>query len=469
MTPRQPIPDVLWDRIPEDVREALRVVFDFHEARTQQLEATIAELLARLQQTSSNSHKPPSSDLPKGKPAPPIPKQGRKQGGQPGHPKVERVRLPTPDVVDHKPCRCKACGLALSGDDPNPRFHQVWELPEIRPHVTEHRIHTLTCPCGHATLANTTDVPTDGYGPRLKASLVYLTGVTHLSKSQTEQLCEDLLGFPISTGQVCDTEAELTELLAPVMQELHDALPAQDINMDETGWKQSGKRAWLWVAVAPLFTFFHIAFSRGRKVVEHLLGADYAHVLTTDRCSAYARVANRQLCWAHLRRDFQAVIDRGGAGKEAGEMLLLISNIVFDNWHQIRDGTLSREAGIDRILNWFAPEFRLTLESGTRCGCARTQRFCATLLGHWDSLWAFCRVAGVEPTNNSAERALRPAVMWRKRSQGTRSEVGSRYVATMLSVSATCKQQKRGVWLWLTQVFNNAKSGKPMPSLLPTS
>jgi len=312
-------------------------------------------------------------------------------------------------------------------------------------------------------------VPTDGYGPRLKASLVYLTGVTHLSKSQTEQLCEDLLGFPISTGQVCDTEAELTELLAPVMQELHDALPAQDINMDETGWKQSGKRAWLWVAVAPLFTFFHIAFSRGRKVVEHLLGADYAHVLTTDRCSAYARVANRQLCWAHLRRDFQAVIDRGGAGKEAGEMLLLISNIVFDNWHQIRDGTLSREAGIDRILNWFAPEFRLTLESGTRCGCARTQRFCATLLGHWDSLWAFCRVAGVEPTNNSAERALRPAVMWRKRSQGTRSEVGSRYVATMLSVSATCKQQKRGVWLWLTQVFNNAKSGKPMPSLLPTS
>lgn len=476
MTDRPPLPETLWSLLPEEVRDALAVVIHTYqtraersEARVAELEARVAELEARLRQDSSNSHKPPSTDLPHAKPTPPERKAGRKPGGQPGHPKAQRVRL-TPDrVIDHRPGACAACGTTLGGDDPAPRWHQVWELPEVRPHVTEHRLHTLPCPCGHATPAAPGGVPADGYGPRLKAAVVYLTGVAHLSKAQAERLCEDLLGTPLSTGQVCALEAEAAGLLAPVMAELAAALPGQDVNMDETSWKESGKLCWLWVGVAKLFSVFRVAFSRGRKVVDELLGADYAFVLTTDRWGAYNRVGRRQLCWAHLRRDFQSLIDRGGPGKCVGEELLLISDVVFHLWHRTRDGTLSRAEAVRRIVGLFQPDFQVALESGSRCVCARASGLCRDLLARWDHLWRFCEVDGVEPTNNAAERALRPAVLWRKASQGTRGASGSRYVATMLSVAATCRQQGRRVWAYLTEVFATAAEGKPAPSLLPAS
>lgn len=470
MTDRPPLPESLWSRLPEDARDAVAAVIRFYQARIEQLQDRVAELEARLRQDSSNSHRPPSADPPKAKPAPPQKARGRKPGGQPGHPRCQRPRL-TPDrVVDHAPRRCAACGAPLAGLDESPRCHQVWELPEVRPLVTEHRFHTLACPCGRATTAAAPEgVPADGYGPRLKAAVVYLTGVAHLSKAQAERLCEDLLGTPVSAGQVCATEAEAAEALAPALAELRAALPGCDVNMDETGWKQSGKLCWLWVGVARCFTVFHLAFSRGRKVVEELLGPGYAHVATCDRWSAYNRVKRRQVCWAHLRRDFQALIDRGGAGKAVGEELLLISDLVFMNWRRVRDGTLLRRTASRRILQWYEPDFRTAVESGAGCACARTARLCRDLLKRWDQLWEFCRSDGVGPTNNAAERALRPAVLWRKKSQGTRGGSGSRYVTSMLSVSATCKQQGRKVWPYLTDVFAAATRGESAPSLLPAS
>jgi len=470
MTTHPPLPDALWSRIPEDVREALNVVHQFYHTRIEHLEARIAELEARLNSDSSNSHKPPSSDPHHAKPAPPKKDARRKAGGQPGHPKAERVRL-TPDrVVDHKPCHCGACHAPLTGHDESPHFHQVWELPEIKPLVTEHRFHRLTCSCGHATVATApTDVPSDGYGPRLKAVAVYLTGVAHLSKTHAERVLEDILGTPISVGQLCALEAEAVQLLAPVMDELRAALPKENVHMDETSWKQSGKLCWLWVAVAKTFTVFHIAFSHGGKVVEELLTGEYPYVLTTDRWGGYNRVEKRQLCWAHLRRDFQALIDRGGEGKAVGEQLLLLSDLVFATWHRSRDGSLPREKVGGRILEWYRPEFWLALETGSRCGYARAEGLCKDLLKRWEQMWRFCEVEGVEPTNNAAERALRPAVMWRKKSQGTRGEAGSKYVASMLSVSATCKQQQRKVWAYLTDMFAASAKGLHATSLLPAS
>lgn len=470
MQDRPPLPESLWSRVPEDVRDALAAVLQFYQARVEQLEARVAELEARLKSDSSNSHKPPSSDPPRAKPAPPKKSRGRKPGGQPGHPKAQRARLDPDRVIDHTPRRCRACDAPLAGRDPSPRCHQVWELPAVKPLVTEHRFHTLTCPCGHATPApRPAGAAADGYGPRLKAAVAYLTGVAHLSKAQAGALLGDLLGVPISAGQVCAIEAEAAASLAPVVAELRAALPGGDVHMDETGWKQSGRLCWLWVGVAELFTAFHIAFSRGRRAVEELLGAGYAGVLTCDRWGAYNRVGRRQLCWAHLRRDFQALIDRGGAGRRVGEELLLISDLVFLNWHRIRDGTLQWRTAARRILAWYEPDFRVAVESGAGCRCAPAARLCRDLLARWDHLWTFCRVEGVEPTNNAAERALRPAVLWRKKSQGTRGEAGSRYVAAMLSVAATCKQQGKKVWSYLTEVFAACAEGRPGPSLLPAS
>jgi len=470
MFPQPPLPEPLWSSIPADAREALSAILLLQQTRIEQLEALIRELQARLDQNSGNSSKPPSSDPPGFKPAPTRLPSGKKPGGQPGHPRNLRVRLEPDRVIDHKPCFCAGCRAPLAGDDPDPRVHQVWELPPVRPDVTEHRFHKLTCPCGRATAADApADLPADGYGPRLKAAIVYLTGVAHLSKSVAERVLEDLFGTPISTGQICAIEAEATGALAPAIEELRGALPEGDVCMDETSWKQSGRLCWLWVAVAARFTLFHIANSRGRRVVHELLGVGYAHVLSSDRYSAYGTVVRRQICWAHLRRDFQALIDRGGAGAVVGRELLLASDMIFTQWHRIRDGTLLRSTATRRIRIGLADEMRSSLGAGLVCGCARTVRFCESLLRDWDHLWAFCEVEGVEPTNNAAERALRPAVMLRKKSQGTRSESGSRWVASMLSVSATCRQQGRRVWDYLTQVFAASASGRQAPSLLPTS
>jgi transposase len=469
MTTRPPLPESLWSRIPEDVRDALAVVLQASQDRVAQLEALVAQLEARLRSDSSNSHKPPSSDKPRAKPAPPRKRSGKKRGGQPGHPKHERALLPPDRVIDHKPPACSACGKALSGHDPDPRRHQVWDLPPVKPVVVEHRFHSLSCPCGHATAASPAGVPSEGCGPGLKAAAAYLTGVAHLSKSQAQQVFGNLLGTPISAGQVCAIEAEAAQALAPVVEEMRQALPGHDLNMDETGWKQSGKLCWLWVAVAKGFTLFHIAFCRGRQVVEHLLGGGYGRVLTTDRWSAYSRVARRQLCWAHLLRDFQALADGGGAGKAVGEELLMLARLVFMNWCRVRDGTLLRKTAARRILEWYAPDFRTALEAGAASACARASRLCKNLLAREAQLWEFCRTEGVEPTNNAAERALRPAVLWRKKSQGTRSEAGSRYAAGMLSVAATCKQQGRSIWGYLVEAFAASAKGQPAPSLLPAS
>ena len=458
-----PLPPELLAGLPPAVVEFVRAVL----AENAALRARVAELEARLNQNSTNSSKPPSTDPPAVKRAPGRPATGKKPGGQPGHPRHERARLAPTRVIDHKPGRCGGCRGPLAGADPAPAWQQVWELPPIRPDVTEHRFHALTCrACGATTRA---DRPTGlaGYGPRLQAAVVYLTGSLNASKAQAAEVLGDLLGVPMSPGQVCAIEQRAAAALAGPVAELHAALPGEHVNMDETGWREAGRTAWLWVAVAASFTVFRVACSRGRAVVTDLLGAGYANVLTTDRWSAYTGVERRQVCWAHLRRDFQALIDRDGAARRVGEPLLSLSDLVFHNWKRIRDGTLTRATAVRRILDWYAPDVRLTLDRGTRSGSAAARALCRDLLGRWDSLWMFCHVEGVEPTNNAAERALRGAVLWRKRSQGTRTAAGSGYVGLVLSAVATCRQQGRAVLGYLAEAFAALQAGRPAPSLLP--
>ena len=454
MSEPPPLPPDIWEGLHPAAQALIRALLQ-----------RVADLEARLNQNSTNSSLPPSADPPHAKPAPPKPPSGKKAGGQPGHARALRPRLAPDLIVHHRPNRCAGCGRGLAGDDPQPRWRQVWELPPVRPQVTEHRFHTLACPCGHATPApRPQGLPPDGYGPRLKAALVYLTGSLHLSKAKAPALCADLLGLPVSTGSVCAAEAEAATLLGPAVEALRQALPGRDVSMDETGWKQGGKTCWLWVAVTSVCTVFHLAFSRGRRVVEELLGPSYAGVLTTDRWSAYGRVGRRQLCWAHLRRDFQALIDRGGEGAAVGERLLGLSDELFYWWHCLHDGACDRPT-FDRRLAGVQRRFRAALGEGARGG-GKAAGLCRELVRLWGSLWRFADTPGVEPTNNAAERALRPAVLWRKCSQGTRTEAGSRYVATVLSVVATCRQQGRRVWDYLTSAFAAALHGQPAPSLL---
>ncbi len=337
--------------------------------------------------------------------------------------------------------------------------------------VTEYELHRLTCPdCGTTTCAPLpAGVPQGGQGPRLQATAALLTGAYRLSKRQVESLLADLLGVPLCAGQVCALEQQTSAALAPVVAELQQELQQHHVNMDETSWREGKSRPGLWVGVTAYLTVYHVVASRGADVVTELLGTDYKHVLTSDRFKAYNGVPlnQRQACWAHLRRDFQAMIDRGGTGAQIGEDLLLHADILFGLWYKVRDGTRTRKWLKCQIEEWVRPEVRLLLQRGAACGCAKTAGTCTEILKVEESLWTFARVEGVEPTNNAAERALRHAVLWRAVSHGTRSPRGSRFVATILSVVETCRQQGRNVLEYVTACCRAALDRSPVPSLLP--
>jgi transposase len=465
-----PIPKELWDQIPPAVQGALLVVFRQYEQRIAHLERRVRQLEEQLGKNSTNSSRPPSTDSPAVKRAPPKESSGRSRGGQAGHAFHARPLLPPDRSIPVKPETCRRCGQALQGEDPEPLRHQVIDLPVPKPDVTEYQLHRLACRCcGTTTCARLpAGVPSGHSGPRLQAATALLTGGYRLSKRQVETMLADFFGIPLSAGEVCALEQQTSQVLAPVFEELQQFCRTQPANIDETGWRQERRRAWLWVVVTDLVTVFHIALSRGAKVVHELLGEDYRQVLTSDRWSAYhgQPLRYRQLCWAHLQRDFQAMVDRGNAGSAIGEELLCCAQDLFHWWYRVRDGTLSR-ATFRRYMAAVRAMTRDALEAGRVCGCAKTAATCAELLKVEPALWTFVRVEGIDPTNNAAERAVRHAVQWRKTSYGTDSQAGSRFVARILSIVATCRQQGRHVLAYLTQCCEAGLHRVPAPSLLP--
>jgi transposase len=476
MTSPPPIPDELWAKVPSDAQAAIAAVFLAMQQRVNELETRVRDLEARLGLNSTNSSMPPSSDPIGMKRKPPAPPTGRKRGGQPGHPKAQRALVPPEKVrqtTDCKPAACRRCHQPLQGDDPDPLIHQVAELPRMEPIVDEYRLHRLTCPhCGAMTCGVLPEgVPTGSFGPYLQAVLAMLAGAYRLSKRQIPQLVGDLFGLTISTGMISKLEQQSAAALEAPYNELATAVPqAEAVNIDETSWREDRKKAWLWVTVTAVATVFTIVRSRAGKIARALLGSKEDQVVSSDRFSAYEWIAavGRQLCWGHLRRDFQAMIDRGDGGERIGRQLLSLSNRLFRHWHRVRDGTLQWGAFQDRMSR-LRREVKHALEDGTRCSCAATAATCFEILKVEEGLWTFARVPGIEPTNNAAERALRHAVIWRRISGGTDSVRGSRFVERMLTVVATCRQQGRNVLEYLTSCFEADRRGQALPSLLPVT
>jgi transposase len=470
MSQEPPIPAELWAQVPPAAQAALLAVLASYERRLTQLQEQVNHLQHQLGLNSSNSSRPPSSDPPAVKRAPPRTRSGKAKGAQPGHPRQQRPPLPPDQTLLCKPTHCRRCQHPLSGDDPRPLRHQVIELPRIEPEVTDYLRHRLVCPqCGTTTCAPLpAGVPQGQYGPRLQAHLALFSGGYRLSKRHIEQFCDDVFGIPICPGQVCALEQQTAQTLGPVVEEIREYAQQRPANIDETSWRQGGQRAWLWVVVTACVTVFHLALARGAKIAKGLLGTAGRRVVTSDRFSAYnwLKIRLRQLCWAHLVRDFQAMVDRDNAGSPIGEELLCLAEDVFTWWYRVRDGTLSRST-FQRYVSDIRAGVREELERGSVCACAKTAAVCVELLKVEPALWTFVRVAGVEPTNNAAERALRHAVQWRKQSYGTDSEAGSVFVANVLSVVATCRQQGRNVLDYLTACCTASARGVKPPSLLP--
>src|SRR5262249_15524287 len=476
MSQQLPIPEPLWGTIPADAQAALLVAWKAMEDRIAELEATVRDLRARLQLNSTNSSKPPSSDPIGLKRKPPTPPSPRLRGGQPGHRKAFRALVPPEKLRSSRDCKpgaCRRCGHALHGEDRDPLIHHVAELPRIEPGAHEYRLHRLTCPdCGTTTCGTLPEgVPTVHFGPYLQATLATLAGAYRLSKRQIQQLAGDLFGLSISTGMISKLERQSAEALEAPYNELATAVhTAEVIGADETGWREDRHKAWLWVAVTALFTVFTIARNRNAKVARAVLGTQDGSIVVTDRCSSYDWIAaaGRQICWSHLRRDFQAMIDRGGAAEPFGKKLLRLSDRLFRWWHRLEAEQVDRE-GFRTAMARLRRQVKAALEDGVRCECARTRGTCAEILRVEESLWTFARVEGVPPTNNAAERAERHAVIWRRISGGTDSAEGSRFVERMLTVVATCRQHGRDVLDYLTSCFEAARRGQAIPSLVPAT
>jgi transposase len=467
MTKAPPLPQSIWDTLSPEAQAAVSVLVQSFERR-------IADLEERINTNSTNSSRPPSSDPPSVKRRPPAPASGKKRGGQPGHRRQARPLVPPEQlrqVIDCKPPECRWCHQPLQGDDPEPIRHQVAEVPPVTPVVDEYRLHRLTCPrCRTSTCATLPPgVPKGAFGPRLRATLSVLAGGYRLGKRPIRQLAFDLLGLTISVGMICRLERQSAdELEAPVEELRQYVREAAVAHIDETSWWQGRDKMWLWTAVTRLVTVFTIAPSRGADVARDMLGTDAQKVVISDRLTSYSWIKRRQFCWAHLNRDFQAMIDRGGESAEVGRLLLGHSERLFDWWHRVRDGTMARPT-LQAKVAMIRFSFREDLRRGVKSGCARTAGTCRELLAGESHLWTFVRVEGVEPTNNDAERALRHGVIYRKLSGGTDSEAGSRFVERMLSVVATCRQQEVNVLDYLTRCYQARLDGQAAPSLRPTT
>ena len=471
MNTTPPFPPELWEQTPLAVREYIRTL----EARIAALEATVQQLLERLQQDSQNSSRPPSSDPPHALGQRPrrVP-SGRKRGGQPGHPGHTRALLPLEEVetvVPVKPTQCSRCQHPLTGDDSQPYRHQVTELPSVELVVTEYQLHRLVCPaCGAPTRAPLpVGVPPGSFGPRVHAIVALCTGAYRLSKRTTQEVMADLFGLPMSLGTMPQL-AQATEqaMAAPVAAAQAYVRAQPGAYLDETGWREERARAWLWVAVTAWVTVLVVRLSRGAKVAQELLGERFYGILVTDRWSAYSWYPTRwrQVCWAHLLRDFEAMIERGGRSQEIGAALRQQAHQMFHWWHQVRDGTLTH-AQFRLLMRPIRCHVARLLKAGQTCGVPKTEAVCREVSKLYDALWTFVRVEGVEPTNNAAERAIRPGVLWRKGSFGTQSTKGARFVEAMMTVVATLRQQHRNVLAYLTTACQAAYAGEPAPSLLP--
>lgn len=440
------------------------------DKRIEQQDQRIAELEEQLSRTARNSSKPPSSGHPHGKPAATSTTgKKRKRGGQPGHKKHQRALVPVEQVNERhtlRPVTCRGCGHVLTGDDPNPLRHQVWELPPIKPIITEYQRHRLTCPC--CNVSTCAELPhgvsESTAGPRLTATAAILQSCFRQSKRQAKLFFESVFNVAASTGWLTKLKNRVTDNLRPAYNELHHAVSEQPrLGIDETPWKESNKNAWMWTFVSGKFTVFKVAASRKRKELIETIGENYQGVVTSDRAGMYHHLKHVQYCWAHLKRDFQAIADcRDPVASGIGEKLLANTSKLFRQYGRYREGTISFQ-GLKTSLGKVRRDIESLLERGLECAHAKTSGTCQKLYWERERLWTFldgphAASQPIDPTNNASERSLRSAVIKRKLSFGTQSEAGSRFIETLHTVIETCRQQGRGV---LTYVTEAVTTGQP--------
>ena len=436
----------------------------------------VAELMEKVGRNSRNSHLPPSSDGPgrrgpsgqgKGKPG------TRKPGGQPGHGGSSRTLVPKEQVdhvVDLFPTHCEGCADELPAVlDPDAHRYQQSELPIVKPHTTEWRLHGVDCGrCGTTTRAayDPKQIPASPFGPRLIAAIAFLTGVYHVSRRKTVDLLWELLGVRISLGALSAVEARVSEAITPAVEEAWKHVGAGAVkHTDGTSWLQAGAARALWTIATKTATVFKILADNSKATLQPLYGT-LRGILVSDRAKAlnFWAMDRRQICWAHLLRKFVSFSERAGPAAAIGHELLDYTGILFEYWHDYRDGKLPHET----FAAWMAalgPQFEAVLARAVAANIAGVSGSCADMLEHRQALWTFVTHEGVEPTNNHAEREVRAFVLWRKRSYGAQSDRGNLFAERVMTVAHTARKQNKNLLGFLTACCRARVGGVKAPSL----
>jgi hypothetical protein len=471
MSNRKPlieIPPEIEAEMTPAVKAFVLAAFAKFEGRIRALEDQIEKLTPR------NSSLPPSTEHPHAKPNP-KPKSGkdkRKPGGQKGHKRHQRELIPSEQCDSVTACypeSCRRCGGELQQTSADPQRHQVWDLPPIEPIVDEYQLFRGHCPCcGITTQAELpAGVPTGQCGPRLAAFTGLLMGHFRQSKRRASMFLGDLLNIPCSPAWTVKIQTLVSEAIAAPYRQLRGELENQrQLFVDESPTKENKAKAWLWVAVAETFAVFGIFGNRSRESLVSLVGDYSGIILNCDRAKMYLDGKRLQWCWAHLKRDIQKLIDSpDGQVRRLGHDLMRQERLLFEQWRRYKAGEITWR-GFRRLAAPIREQFNGLLLRGRFSGNAKLIGFCDELWPRRKHLWTFVKVEGIEPTNNTAERTLRPAVIYRKLSFGTQSAKGSRYLERILTVSETCRLQNRSAYEYLIEAMRAKFSQQTAPSLL---
>jgi hypothetical protein len=466
------------ERLREQVTERDRQI-----AKQEEQIADLERQLGLRQLNSTDSSKPPSSDGLAGKPR----KRGRKNkskrrvGGQPGHRGAHRPLAPAEKVAEVRPVlpeKCQHCGQSLPGQIEHVltigtvRRHQVTELPPIQARIIEYQCHRVICPeCGESTRAATPPEASGQFGPQLTALIAYLTVVCRMPRRVVEALLAQVLGIEISLGSTQKCWQEASEAVAIPCQELEKQLKNEPVvNADETGWRTNGAKRYLWVFVAARYVVYTVAATRGSQVLIGLLGAIFQGILCSDRFSAYLKYhkGKAQFCWAHLKRNLLGIseLSKSTAVERFCRDALAEHAKLFRLWHKFREARIDRRQLVLRSIPIQQRIFALArrhLDSPHK----EVANLALVLFDHNERLFTFIEQEGVEPTNNSAERALRTAVQWRKISFGNRSAKGELATARLLTVAETRDLQRLSILAYLSDAIARYRTRQQAVSLLP--
>lgn len=452
---------------------ALRVSIEEQSALIAQLTARVEELVAAQGRNSSNSSRPPSTDSPykNVKRKPDRKPSGRKAGGQPGHAPHKREVATADEVYDVLAPFCPHCEAELDETTVVGDSVQVQQVVEL---VTDKRIAEFharehLCKCGRRVRARLRGVvPMTATGPKLQAIVTQFIARYGMSRVDAQQALKEMFGIELSVGAIHAITERAATATQPAVDDIAQQLAAAPSkHCDETGWRHGGQRAWVWVVCSALGAVFRIDERRSRQAFERLL-PKLEGIVHTDRWRVYDTIAAefRQLCHAHLRRDMQALIDLGPATKAIGESLLSASDQMFALWHRFVDGQLDR-AALEVAMAPIQADWRAHASLAKAHPHRRARALGKDLLRQWTSLWRFVGVAGVEPTNNRAERIIRATVLLRKTNGGTASVLGAAFVGNLQSIVATARCQGMATLAWLEQMFEAALKRRALPLLLP--